>query len=127
MKKDFALPGINIHGAIDFPDEDFILGDNQYLIELENQLKLWHYWGGEQIRTVQGTTFFRHPRRRPFGPRSGDEDPHPAAISLLKKALQQPDLFVFHKGTPVKLDVSGISDPTEQNKAKEFLTRNSPR
>jgi hypothetical protein len=49
--------------------------------------------------------------------------PHTDALSMLKKALAQSDLFIFHKGTPVKLDVSGIPDPTEQNKAKDFLTK----
>ena len=42
---------------------------------------------------------------------------------MLKKALEQPDLFVFHKGTPVKLDVSGIPDPGEKAKAEESLTK----
>ena len=47
--------------------------------------------------------------------------PQPEATAILKKALEQPDLFVFHKGTPVKLDVSGIPEPGERTKVEESL------
>ncbi len=110
LEKDFALPGLMIHGGISFPDESYILANKQYLIELENQLKLWHYMGAEQVKTAGETTLFVAAGDKKSGMLIAAKLPHPEALSLLKKALQQPDLFVFHKGTPVKLDVSGIPD-----------------
>jgi WD40 repeat protein len=110
LEKDFALPGLMIHGGISFPDESYILANKQYLIELENQLKLWHYMGVEHVKTVEGTTFFVAPGDKTSGMLIAAKVPHPEALALLKKALQQPDLFVFHKGTPVKLDVSAIPE-----------------
>jgi hypothetical protein len=123
LEKDFSLPGIGVQGGVDFPDENFILTSNQLLIELPNQLKLWQYSGAERIRTVGGTTFFAASGNDQSGVLLAAKVPQPAATALLKKALQQPDLFVFHKGTPVRLDVSGIPDPTEQTKATESLTK----
>ena len=123
LEKDFALPGIPIHGAIDFPDEEFLLANNQFLIELKNQLKFWHYGGAERIRTVCGTTLLAIPGDDRSGLLLATKLPHPAARVLLKQALEQPDLFVFHKGTPVKLDVSGIPDPAQRAKATESLTK----
>ncbi|MGA2798912.1 MAG: SHD1 domain-containing protein [Thermoguttaceae bacterium] len=110
LEKDFALPGLMIHGGISFPDESYILANKQFLIELENQLKLWHYMGAKQVKTAAETTFFVAPGDNKSGMLIAAKVPHPEALALLKKALQQPDLFVFHKGTPVKLDVSGIPE-----------------
>lgn len=123
LEKDFALPGLRIHGAIDFPDDEFILANRKYLIELKNQLKLWQYDGAEQVRTVSGTTLLAIPGDNRSGLLLAKKLPHPEATTLLEKAIKQPDLFVFHKGTPVNLDVSGIPDPTEQSKAKAALTK----
>jgi hypothetical protein len=115
LEKDFALPGLMIHGGISFPDESYILANKQYLIELENQLKLWQYQGTEYVKTVDGTTFFVAPSDKTSGMLIAAKVPHPEALTLLKKALQQPDLFVFHKGTPVKLDVSAIPEDHKKN------------
>ena len=122
VEKDFALPGVGIAGAIDFPDEGFLLGNKQFLIELKNQIKLWHYLGAEHTCSRSGVTF--------FGVGGGEDHPglllaaripQPEATAMLKKALEQPDLFVFHKGTPVKLDVSGIPEAAERTKVEESL------
>jgi WD40 repeat protein len=123
VQKDFALPGMFLHGAIDFPDEGFLLANKQYLIELQNQIKLWHYVGGEQVRTLGGTTIFAIAPFNQQGLLLAARLPHREAAAMLKKALEQPDLFVFRKGTAVKLDVSGIPDAAERSKAEEALTK----
>ena len=123
LEKDFGLPGLNIHGCIDYPSDDFILANNRYLIELPNQLKLWDYQGAERVCTVGGTSFLAITGDGSGGLLLAAKLPHAEAESVLKKALQQPDLFVFHKGTPVRVDVSGIPDAAHQQSVKETLTK----
>ncbi|MBN2580461.1 MAG: hypothetical protein JXB10_15865 [Pirellulales bacterium] len=122
LEKDFATPGIHIHGAVDFPDDGFILAVNQYLIELDRQLKLWHYQGAEAAHTAGGMTFLATTGDQRGGLLMAAKLPHPQATALLKKALNQPDLFVFHQGTPVQLDVNGIP-PDRQTRVTEALTK----
>jgi WD40 repeat protein len=130
MEKDISLPQKMCGGGIIFPDEDFILAHNQYLIEIEHQLKLWHYQGEEPagdldlgcVHTVGGTTFFVADSDDTPGMLISAKVPHPEVLSFLKKTLQHPETFAFHKGTPVRLDVSGI--PEEQKKdVTEALTK----
>ena len=123
LEKDFAITGINMGGEIAYPDEDFILAGNQFLIELKDQLKLWQYQGADRARTVGGTTLIAATGDASSGVLFAGKLPHPQALGTLKKALAQSDLFAFHKGMPVKLDVSGIPDAAAQSKAKEALTK----
>jgi len=122
LQQDFATPGLNIHGAIDFPDDGFILAANQFLIALDTQVRLWHYQGAEHVRTVGGTTFMAVAGFGGPGALAAAKLPHAEAVSLLEKAVKQPDLFVFHKGTPVKLDVTGIP-AAERNRVSQALTK----
>jgi hypothetical protein len=123
LEKNFTLAGISLSGELSFPDEGYLLGGNQYLIELENQLKLWHYQGAERTCVIGDTTLFATIDADGPGVLLAVKVPHPEALSLLKKALTEPDLFVFRKGTPVKLDVSGIPDAERQESVKETLTQ----
>jgi WD40 repeat protein len=110
LEKDASFASQRIGNDICFPNENYVLVGNQTLIELEHQLKLWQYLNAEHVCTRGGTTFFAAIEEKGSGMLLAAKVPHSEAIALLKKALQQPDLFVFHKGTPVKLDVSGIPD-----------------
>jgi WD40 repeat protein len=123
LEKDFGVTGINMGGEIAYPDEGFILAGNQFLIDVNNQLKLWHYQGADRARTVGGTTFIAATGDNTSGVLLATKLPHPQSLAMLKEALGQSDLFAFRKGMPVKLNVSGISDAAEQNKAKEALTK----
>lgn len=116
--------GLNIHGGIDFPADGFILANGKYLFDVENQLKLWTYDGGEEVRSVGGWTF--------FGITDGDKKPgalvaaqipHPAATDMLKKALSDPNLFVLKAGTTVKINVSGIRDASQQARVQDSLAK----
>lgn len=124
LEKDFGLTGLHFfHRGIAFPDDEFVLVGYQYLIELKNQLKLWKFDGAEQVRAAWGMTFFGVPGDERSGLLMAAKLPQPEAKALLEKAIKQPDLFVFHKGTPVKLDVSKIPDAAEKTKAAESLTK----
>jgi hypothetical protein len=121
LERDFAAPGLHIHGGIDFPDDIFILANNQFLIALDSQIKLWHYQGAEYVRTTGGNTFIAVSGSDKPGSLAAAKLPHKEATALLEKALSQPDLFVFREGTTVNLDVSGI--PADQrNRVAQALT-----
>jgi WD40 repeat protein len=124
LEKDFQLTGLHLDGRIVFPDEGFLLVGDDYLIELDNQLKLWHYEGAEKSLAFGGSVLFAVPGdQKSGGALMAAKVPHAEALTMLKKALAQSDLFAFRKGMPVKLDVAGISDPTEQNNVRESLTK----
>lgn len=109
LYRDFKPSGIVINSTPHFADDDFILLGSRYLIELENMIKLWDYDGGEQVRSVGGTTFFAvSPQNRP-GALMPTLIPHEGAMNALNSALNEPDLFVFREGSNVKLDVAGIN------------------
>ncbi len=118
--RDIPCPGVNIHGAIAYPDDSYVLGANSILIDIESQLKLWQYSGMEQVNSVGGWTF--------AGVSAGDKPgallalkiPHAAATKLLQKALREPDLFVFRAGTAVRLNVDGI-EPSQRARVAEAL------
>lgn len=122
LEREFKCPGIVINGKIDYPAEDFMLVGDNYLIDLPNQLKLWKYDGYKRARTVGGTTFFtvvtRDQRALVNVPL-----PHSEARDLLKKALEQPELFVLRPGATVKLNLSDISDPAARERVRKGLTQ----
>jgi len=120
LERDFKVTGVNPEGILDFPDEEFVLLDNQYLIDLKHHLKLWYYYGSVGVRTVGRTTFL---------PTSQDGEalvaariPHPAARSLLEKVIREPGRFAFRKGTPVKLDLQGIP-AADRSHVESILTK----
>ncbi len=107
--------GLSIHGAIDFPAEGFLLANGKYLVDLENQLKLWAYEGQDATRAAGRWTFFATSEgdKKP-GSLVASQLPHPSALDLLKKSLTDPNLFVVKAGTTVKLNVVGIPDQAQQ-------------
>jgi hypothetical protein len=108
LERDFTTPGLHIHGGIDFPHENFILANNQYLIALDNQIKLWHYQGAEFVRTTGGNAFMSVSAHNKPGVLAAGQMPHKEALAMLEKALKQPDLFVLKEGTSVRIFVDGI-------------------
>lgn len=122
VQRDFATPGLPIFQGIAFPHDDFLLAGDKFLIGLQDQLRLWQYDGMEQVQSVNGHTFMALGDHNNPGALIVAKLPHKAAQDLLKKALTQPDLFVFKEGTTVQLDVSQIP-PSEQNKVREHVVR----
>lgn len=110
LQRDFQTPGLNIHGGIAFPAENFLLANKNYLIDLENQLKLWQFDGAEDTAVVGEYAFFGVNSHNSEGILLPVKLPHAPALDMLDKAINRPDLFVFRSGTSVKLDASGIPD-----------------
>ena len=122
LQQNFTTPGIHMHGAIDFPHDDYILGSNQFLVALDTQVKLWQYTGAEYVRTVGGATFMVVSGHNEQGVLAATTVPHEQAVTLYQQAVKQPDLFVFRKGTPVKLNVTGVPGG-EQGRVRDALTK----
>jgi WD40 repeat protein len=124
LERTIPLTGIHAQGPIEFTDDNFVLVSDRFLIDLENQLKLWSYDvpHGGTVASVGGWTFFAlsDGEQKP-GALVAAQIPHPAARSMLKKALTQPDLFVLHSGTTVKLNLNGIPDPTQRDQVQRTL------
>jgi hypothetical protein len=49
--------------------------------------------------------------------------PHAAALDQIQKAMQSPDFFVVKPGSTVKVNVNGIADPAEREKAGAALAQ----
>ncbi len=115
--------GANFHGQIDFPHDNFLLAGGKFLVDIDNQLKLWQYEGAEQLKTVGGWTFMATTDGSKPGSLLAAQLPHPGALDIQKKALTDPSLFVFKTGTKVKLDVNGITDPAARDQVLQALTK----
>jgi hypothetical protein len=92
------------------------------LIDLENHLPLWTYSGVDKAAASGNSVLLANSEA---GSQSSSLIaavlPHPAANAALKQALSSPDLFAVTPGTPVSVDVSGLPDAAEQQKAKAGL------
>jgi len=124
LEREIPCTGIHVHGSIEYPDDNFVLAGGKFLIDVENQLKLWTFNGGEQVRAVDGITY--------FAVTDGDKKPgalvplqlpHGPAKDLLKKALTDPALFVLRAGSSVRIDVNGIPDAAQRERVANALSK----
>lgn len=124
LEQSFSPTGLMIKDSIEFPDEDYILGNGKFLVDMPNQLKFWQFDGADQIRCINGVAY--------VGVSAGQNAPgalltmtlpHAAAKDLLKKALTDPTLFVLKAGTTVKLDLNGITDAAQRATVEAALTK----
>ncbi|MFM7076034.1 MAG: SHD1 domain-containing protein [Planctomycetaceae bacterium] len=119
--REMEVPSIPIFTGIAFPDEDWVLGGNQYLIGVESGILLWTYSGQQQVTTAGPWTLFGTVDGEKSGALVPLAIPHPAAKALLAKAAADPNLFVLREGTRVRIDVERIPDPTARAQAAEAL------
>lgn len=123
LEREVPLTGIIVTESSQFPDENFVLVNGHVLIDLENQLKLWTYDHQQKSAAAGGWTFFAvsDGEQKP-GALLAAQIPHPAAKTMLQQALTQPDLFVLHSGTTVKLNLNGLPDASERERVRQALT-----
>ena len=124
LERNIPCTGIHVNGQIVFPDDNYVLAGNSFLIDLENQLKLWTYQGAEHVVVSDGITYFAltDGEKKP-GIVIPAQIPHAAAKDMLKKALTDPNLFVLKTGTAVRIDVNGIPDPTQRENVAKGLAK----
>lgn len=120
--QDFQTPGLHIHGTIAYPEDNFLLANNKYLIDLENRIKLWEYSGAEQLNMIGNQAIVGLSAHNAPGALVSFTLPHSQAKEMLQKALTDPDLFIFKTGTKVKLDVAGVP-AADQEHVREALTK----
>ena len=121
--RDLSLSGANLHVGENLicPSEDHVLA-NTLLINVETQARLWTYRGQESVAMCDGICWF-------FVVGNNQCDllpavlPQPSAVEKIEKAMQSPDFFVVKPGVTVKLDVSGLPDAGEREKAAAALTK----
>lgn len=122
LERTIPCTGIQVEGSVQFPHDDFVLVSGKFLLDVENQLKLWSYEGAERTVSAAGWTFFAvtDGEQNP-GALIAAQIPQPAAQTLLKKALTQPDLFVLRAGVTVRLNLNGIPDPAQRDQVRQAL------
>ena len=102
--------------------ETHVLVGHKFLIDLENQVRLWQYDGADDAKAVGGTTLFAV---------GGDTNgggaiipaslPHPAALAALKRSMADPGFFFLKPGTGVKVDVAGVAEAGQRDKVASDL------
>jgi len=102
-----SFDGIPLAHGLQFPNEDYMLVSNDYLVELKSRIKLWQFVGTNYMTRLGSTPV--------FGVNNGGGMrflpialPTPDAEKMLETALKQPDLFVWRKGVDVRIDVDGV-------------------
>lgn len=115
--------GVVVNGAALWTDEDNVLVGNQYLLDLTNQVKVWHYQGVERATQVGPITLLLADSG-PLGPGAvvPAQLPHPAAKSALSRAMADPDFVVLKPGSTVRINVDQISDAGKRSAVVDALT-----
>lgn len=118
------IPGVPTNGQVHFPHEDFVMINNDKVIEIDSKIKLWRYHGASPVN-IGGQTAFVH-----IGKGSGKmlpiSIPHPEALALLQEAKSDSDLFILKKGAKVSLDLNQVPQRYRgdvEQKLKENLER----
>jgi hypothetical protein len=106
-------------------DDAVLLGKmTTVLIDLENQVKLWTYQGAELIRSLGGLCWFvPNTNQQQAGALVPSPIPQPGVKEALAKALTDPNFFVLKPGTTVKVNVDGLPDAGEREKARAELEK----
>jgi hypothetical protein len=123
--REIPLAGINVGvGEMTWPHPQYLLLGKSQLFDLENQVKLWSYNGGEAVETVA-------PGQCAFVVSAGTDKPGalvvgPVPTAAFEKSLaaakKQPDFLVLKPGTTVKLVLESLQDAQEREKVRAALT-----
>jgi hypothetical protein len=125
MQTEMLLTGTAPNGEVLWTDEEHVLIAHQYLLDLPNQVKLWHYQGAEKASEIGLTTLFltQNGQQNP-GALVAAQLPQPSAKAALTKAIADPGFFVLKPGVTVKVVVNGLSDPGQQAPVANALGSN---
>jgi hypothetical protein len=118
-----AANGAHFNGGSDFPADGYFLAGNKFLLDVNNKLQFWQYDQAQSIQSRGGLTFATVVNGDKPGALIAQALPHTGALQLQKKALLDPNLFVFKEGATVSLDLQGISDPAGRTQAEAAITK----
>lgn len=119
---DLGVPGLEAECV----QENYVLINNTYLIDLDNQLKLWAYRGSHETASAGGMTFFAIERRARGNAKLAIVPlslPDAEAERGLEEALAQPDTFLLKPGGTVRLDVSKIPEANREEVRRHLVAR----
>ena len=123
LYREVPYQGIHVGGNITWPSDDHVLLGNRYLIDLENQVRLWDYQGAEFAQQFGGITWFVMTDGDKPGALMGAQLPADSVKDALAKAMSAPDFFVLKPGTIVKVDVSGVDAAGKDFVEKALIAR----
>jgi hypothetical protein len=128
LYRNIPLTGANVHigNNLVCPSEDHVLVGNSLLVDIESQVKLWSYRGHEILEMLGEVCWFAVAGQPPGDSASAlvpSPLPHPAARDRIQKAMETPDFFVLKPGTTVRVNVAGLGDAGEQEKAAAALAQ----
>ena len=111
LQREMHFQGVSVNGKIAWAGPAQVLVGGQTLLDLERQIRLWDYNGGEAVASAGGLTWFvaSEGDRAPGG-LVGVKLPQETVLARLTKALAEPDFFVLKPGTTVAIDVTALKD-----------------
>ncbi len=112
---------MNIGENLLCPSEEHILVGNNLLIDIESQAKIWSYHGQESAGMLGGVCWFEVVANESAALVPAVL-PQPSAVAKIQKAIDSPDFFILKPGVTVKLNVSGLPDLGEREKAAAAIT-----
>ena len=92
--------------GLSYPHEDYAMLDNSLLVHLPSKIRVCSYSGAGS--SVYGDTAFIAVQGSSSGVLVASSFPHPAAANTLKKAQDDPEMFLIHPGVAVSIDVSQV-------------------
>jgi hypothetical protein len=122
QERESGYYGLHVGGQALWTDDDHILLGNRTLFDLETQVKLWEYNGGELVQYLGGKVWFEVSQDdRAPGAIVPATVPQANVTAALKKAMAESDFFVLKPGTTVAIDVSGLADADQRDKVRTAL------
>lgn len=103
--------------------DQYLLIGKMWVFDIENQVRLWTLNGHEAVDKCGGACVFAVTPRNSPGALVVATVPSPSFDTAMAKVMKAPDFFVLKKGTTVKLNVDGLPDAGERDKAQSSLTR----
>lgn len=105
--QEVAFPGTNVGNAFSFPEEEYVLFDNQLLIHWPSRIQLWTIQDSHAT-TVQSDYAFLCCNTDAGGLLFPTKLPTATAIAKLEAAQKQPDLFVVRPGASIGINLNGV-------------------
>lgn len=124
LYRDIPLTGMHVGGGMVWPHPQFMLLGKSQLFDVENQVKMWTYQGGDAVEMVglNQCAFVVNAGTDKPGALVVGPVPTPAFEKTLAAAKKQPDFFVLKPGTTVKLVLESLQDAQEREKVRTALT-----
>ncbi len=117
------LAGTTSGREVVWPHEKYLLVDHFHIFDIENQVILWHYVGARASWMAGKFCLFGvNPLFKNTGALVLATVPPPNLEQVLSRAMEAPDFFVLTPETTVKLNVDGLPQAEEREKARAALT-----